>query len=123
MVLWTRKSFIFWSPLRGKRATLEPQMSPVSSRPCSTRRRPRSSVPLFFSLHAVDDNALMPVPGTGHMKGFNAQNRNFPLAYLLIGLPDLLANGPTSRREHHPRGDAPWAGERRRPPLSDFPTR
>src|SRR5438445_11030507 len=26
--------------------------------------------------------------------------RNFPLAYLLMGLPGLLANVPTSRREH-----------------------
>jgi len=26
--------------------------------------------------------------------------RNFPLAYPLIGLPGLLANRPTSRREH-----------------------
>src|SRR6266581_7645378 len=27
--------------------------------------------------------------------------RNFPLAYLSVGSPGLLANVPTSRREHH----------------------
>ncbi len=32
--------------------------------------------------------------------GDSLRYRNFPLAYLLMGLPGLLANRPTSRREH-----------------------
>src|SRR6266540_2156152 len=32
--------------------------------------------------------------------GLSYVGRNFPLAYFLMGLPGLLLNGPTSRREH-----------------------
>src|SRR6266571_2210517 len=34
-----------------------------------------------------------------------------------MGLPGLLADRPTSRREHHPGGNAPWAGRGRSYPT------
>src|SRR6266571_3890696 len=40
-------------------------------------------------------------------RGLTQIGRNFPLAYLLMGLPGLLANVPTSRREHAPPVECP----------------
>jgi len=47
-----------------------------------------------------DEKAPIPVPGPAASTASKPSDRNFPLAYLLMGLPGSLANVPTSRREH-----------------------
>src|SRR5881396_3235455 len=48
----------------------------------------------------LDDSSIRSHESELTRTGLAHVGRNFPLAYLLMGLPGSLANVPTSRREH-----------------------